>query len=101
MPPTTQQPSAHPHIPQTAIRTSAPPARQEKRTVTLFFCYARIDETLLRKLKAQLLPLQKQGIITMWYDRDISAGAEWEHEINVQLNTAEVILLLVSPDFLA
>ncbi len=47
------------------------------------------------------MPLQRQGIIKLWHDRDISAGAEWEHEINEQLNSSEVILLLVSPSFLA
>jgi tetratricopeptide (TPR) repeat protein len=44
--------------------------------------------------------LQRQGLINMWYDRDISAGKEWEHEISQHLNTAQIILLLVSPDFM-
>lgn len=69
-------------------------------SVSIFFCYAHEDETLLKKLKAHLRPLQRQGLVTVWYDRDISAGSDWEQQINEQLNSAQIILLLVSPDFM-
>src|SRR6266571_4330806 len=68
--------------------------------VKIFCCYAHEDEALLKKLKTQLRPLQRQGLVDVWYDRDISAGTEWEQEIKEQLNTAQIILLLVSPDFM-
>lgn len=69
--------------------------------VKIFCCYAHEDEALLAKLKTQLWPLQRQGLIDVWQDRDINAGTEWEQAIKEQLNTAQIILLLVSPDFLA
>lgn len=69
--------------------------------VKIFFCYAREDEILLNKLKKHLIPLQREGLIELWYDRDISAGTEWEREININLNAAQIVLLLVSPDFIA
>lgn len=69
--------------------------------VKIFFCYAHEDELLLNKLKSHLSPLQREGLIDVWHDRDISAGAEWEKEIDINLNTAQIILLLISPDFLA
>jgi hypothetical protein len=68
--------------------------------VSIFFCYAREDEALLNKLKAHLRPLQRQGLIDVWHDRDISAGTEWEQEIKKHLNEAKIILLLFSPDFI-
>jgi WD40 repeat protein len=68
--------------------------------VTIFFCYARKDKALLNELKAHLRPLQWQGLIEVWDDGDISAGTEWEKEISKHLNTAQIILLLVSPDFM-
>ena len=68
--------------------------------VKLFFCYAHEDEPLLNKLKSHLSPLRRQGLIELWHDRDISAGTEWEEEIKDQLNTAQIILLLISPDFM-
>lgn len=68
--------------------------------VKLFFCYAHEDEALLNKLKANLKPLQRQGLIDVWHDREISAGTDWEQEIKAQLDTAQIILLLISPDFM-
>jgi hypothetical protein len=73
----------------------------EQKRVTVFFCYARKDEPLLNQLKNHLQPLQRQGLIKFWYDREIRAGSEWEPEIKKQLDTAQIILLLVSPDFIA
>src|SRR6266699_967548 len=69
--------------------------------VKIFCCYAHEDEALLKKLKTHLWPLQRQGLIDVWHDRDINAGTEWEQVIKEQLNTAQIILLLVSPDFMA
>ncbi len=66
-----------------------------------FFCYAHKDKQLLYRLKIHLKPLQRQGLIDMCYDGDISAGTEWEPEITRYLKVAQVILLLVSPDFIA
>jgi hypothetical protein len=69
--------------------------------VNVFFCYAHEDEPLLKRLKIYLTLMQRQGLIALWHDRDISAGTEWEEEISEKLNTAQIILLLVSPDFIA
>ena len=66
----------------------------------IFFCYAHEDEPLLKKLKSHLRPLQRAGLIDVWHDRDISAGTDWEQQIKDHLNTAQIILLLVSPDFM-
>ena len=68
--------------------------------VKVFFCYAHEDEALLNILKAHLKPLQRRGLIDVWHDRDINAGTEWEQEISKHLNEADIILLLVSPDFM-
>ena len=68
--------------------------------ISLFFCYVREDEKLLKKLKTHLRPLQRQGLIDVWYDRDIRAGTEWEPEIQHHLNAAQMVLLLISPDFM-
>src|SRR5437899_10172103 len=69
--------------------------------VKVFCCYAHENEPLLKRLKTYLTPMQRQGLIHIWHDRDISAGTAWEQEIREQLNTAQIILLLVSPDFMA
>ena len=51
--------------------------------VKIFCCYAHEDEALLNQLKRHLIPLQRQGLIDVWYDRDINAGTEWEQEIKI------------------
>jgi tetratricopeptide (TPR) repeat protein len=68
--------------------------------VNLFYCYAHEDEELLTRLKPHLNPLQRQGLIDVWYSREISPGTEWERELDKHLNAAPIILLLVSPDFM-
>src|SRR6266704_6936151 len=70
-------------------------------SIEIFCCYARKDQTLLNELKAHLMPLQRQGLINIWADTDIGAGIAWEEEIDKHLNIAQIILLLVSPDFMA
>ena len=69
--------------------------------VEIFCCYAHNDQLLLNELKTHLIPLQRQGLITSWADTDIDAGMEWENEINKHLDAAQIILLLISPDFIA
>src|SRR2546421_1670343 len=69
--------------------------------VEIFCCYAHKDKQLLEELKSHLRPLQRQGLISIWNDSDISPGSNWEEAIHSHLTTAHIILLLVSPDFMA
>ncbi len=69
--------------------------------VEVFVSYAHEDERLWNKLRVHLEPLQRHGLISIWHDRKINAGVQWQCEINNHLNTAQIILLLVSPDFMA
>src|SRR5947208_2258057 len=74
---------------------------EQKRVMEIFFSYAREDERLRSRLEKHLSTLKQQGHISAWYDRMIGAGKEWDNEINAHLNTANIILLLISPDFMA
>src|SRR6266487_1759942 len=69
--------------------------------VKIFCCYARKDQQIMNELRKHLIPLQRQELITLWADIDIDAGEEWEKVIDQHLNTAQIILLLISPDFMA
>jgi hypothetical protein len=69
--------------------------------VAVFFSYSQQDECLRDKLAAQLSILERQGAIATWHEREILAGAERAKEIDAHLNSADIILLLVSADFLA
>lgn len=68
---------------------------------TLFFSYSHRDETLRDELEIHLAMLKRQKVVTSWHDRRIGAGKEIDDEIDRYLEEADLVLLLVSPDFLA
>ncbi len=68
--------------------------------IKLFYSYSHKDEELKEELEKHLSLLRREGIIDDWDFRKIEAGKEWENEINRKLKTADVILLLISPDFI-
>ena len=70
-------------------------------TIEVFFSYASEDEKLRNQLEKHLSILKRQEVITGWHHRKITAGKESENDINIHLNTAQVILLLISSDFIA
>jgi len=45
--------------------------------------------------------LKRDGVIQGWHDRRISGGQEWNGGIDAHMKSADIILLLVSSDFLA
>jgi internalin A len=69
--------------------------------VKVFYSYSHKDEALRDELETHLKLLQRQGVISFWDDRKIAAGEEWKAAINKNLEAAEIILLLISPDFIA
>src|SRR2546421_7560104 len=71
------------------------------KPLSLFCSYAHKDEAYLELLQAHLAPLQRQGIITVRHNREIVPGTEWERAIDERMSTADIILLLISVDFLA
>lgn len=69
--------------------------------IEIFYSYSHKDEKLRSKIETHLSLLKQQGLVIDWHDRKINAGKELQREINNYINTAQIILLLVSPDFLA
>jgi hypothetical protein len=67
----------------------------------LFYSYSHEDEQLRDELAKFLAPLKHQGRIVEWYDRKIEPGLRWESVISDKLQSAHLILLLVTADFLA
>src|ERR1019366_5306950 len=68
---------------------------------SVFFSYSHKDEALRNQLEIQLTMLKRQGVISTWHDRRLIAGDGVDQAISKQLEAADIILLLVSPDFLA
>jgi formylglycine-generating enzyme required for sulfatase activity len=70
------------------------------RPIKLFFSYSHQDEKLRDELAKQLSTLRRKKVIADWHDRQIGAGENWAQAIEENLKSADIILLLVSPDFL-
>ena len=68
--------------------------------LNVFISYAHKDEELCKRLLAHLRQMQRDSIINPWHDRQIIAGQEWAGKIDENLEAADIILLLISSDFL-
>lgn len=68
---------------------------------SLFFSYSHKDEELRNELETHLALLKRQGVITSWHDRRITAGSDIDKTISSELESSQIILLLVSAHFLA
>ncbi len=69
--------------------------------ISIFYSYAPQDKAFCDQLEAHLTILELSGRITGWHQRKILAGQEHAKETAAHLNAAQVILLLISPDFLS
>jgi hypothetical protein len=69
--------------------------------VSIFISYSRKDSELKDQLLEHLSSLRQDDTVTVWHDRQIEAGDAWSSAIDTHLELADIILLLVSPGFLA
>ncbi|MCX5820220.1 MAG: toll/interleukin-1 receptor domain-containing protein [Deltaproteobacteria bacterium] len=72
-----------------------------ERPIEIFFSYAHEDEALMDMILLQLVVRERIGEIVKWHDRMIPAGDEWRTQIDGRIERAHVILLFMSPHFLA
>lgn len=75
-------------------------SQADNQAIKVFFSYAKEDEELRNELAKHLKLLERKKVIKAWSDHDIKGGNEQNAEIEKQLNTAQIILLLISPDFI-
>lgn len=73
----------------------------DRTPTTIFYSYSHKDESLQEQLETHLSLLCRNGYVKTWHDRCITPGKEWEAIIDHHMDEADVILLLVSPDFIA
>jgi hypothetical protein len=77
------------------------PANSDKKALLVFYSYSHKDEKFRKQLSDSLSELRRAGAITEWHDREITAGDQWADEIDERMETADLILLLISRDFIA
>jgi internalin A len=74
---------------------------ERERAARVFVSYSHRDERQLNELKTHLSPLERLKLIETWYDRRIVAGEDFGQKVNENINSADIILLLISADFIA
>lgn len=67
---------------------------------SIFFSYSHVDESLRDQIEKQLALLKRQGLVETWHDRRIGAGSDFAKEIDEHVESDDIVLLLVSADFL-
>jgi TPR repeat protein len=75
--------------------------KSKRPPLNVFYSYAHADEEFRDGVDCHLRLLQRQGLINAWHDRKIGTGTEWKEQIDSHLRSADIVLLLVSADFLA
>jgi len=70
------------------------------KPLRIFCSYSHKDEEHLNELRTWLRGLEQQELIEWWHDREIVPSWEWEEAIDKNLRSAEIIILLVTPDFM-
>ncbi len=69
--------------------------------VEIYFSYVKEDESLVKQLQNQLTFLLRQGLIIDWHRGKVIPGQVVSAEVAKHLNAAPVILLFISPEYLA
>ncbi|GAB4519780.1 MAG: hypothetical protein Tsb0020_38350 [Haliangiales bacterium] len=83
------------------LRYAASTCAAAPRKQRLFYSYAHADEDRRDRLELHLSLLQRQGVIAPWHDRRVAPGSDRRADIDEHLERADIILLLISADFLA
>lgn len=73
---------------------------RENQALKVFVSYSHADEKLKDAVLRHLKPLERMNLITEWHDRKLLAGDSWGDEISRNLEAADIVLLLVSIDFI-
>ena len=71
-----------------------------EEAIKIFYSYSRKDMDMRNRLENHLAALRKANRISTWHDLQLEAGTEWEPAILNKLDTADIILLLISSDFI-
>ena len=69
--------------------------------VRVFVSYSHRDEKWKDRLMAHLGLLERTGQVNVWDDRKMQAGDQWRQQIKNEITQADIVVMLISADFLA
>ena len=82
-----------------AIMANPKPANRTDTCVEIFYSYVTEDKQLAQQLQKQLAPLEKRGLIANWDRYKVAGGADLE-ERQRHLDTAAIVVVFVSPEYI-
>jgi hypothetical protein len=88
-------------VPGTTPAAAVPVPAPAAGPIEVFLCYARGDAELLERLESHLALMRRQGLISAWHAGLVGEGEEIGEAVRERLEAAQIILLLVSAQFLA
>jgi hypothetical protein len=97
----------HPGTPSTPARPVVQPppntrsSAKDNDSITIFYCYAPEDAYYCRELEKHLASLRRQKMVNSWHGLNMQAGDIARDEMDRALRAADIVLLLISPDFMA
>ena len=83
-----------------SVALAAAPGAAPQKALQIFVSYSHVDEKLKDELIKHLSPLKRLNLIEAWHDRKISAGDQWDTKIDDALKSADIVLLIISIDFI-
>ena len=87
--------------PKTAVAETLKEVKKTSgKPLSVFISYSKSDKEYLDSFRKYLKPLERKGAIQIWDDTKLKAGDVWEVAIENQLNTADIIVFLVSSDLI-
>ncbi|CAK8723160.1 hypothetical protein KKHLCK_12465 [Candidatus Electrothrix laxa] len=72
-----------------------------KKPVKIFCSYSHKDESFREELEIHASSLMREKLVEIWHDRKIMPGQNWEDAIDIHLEESEIVILLISPNFIA
>jgi nucleoside phosphorylase len=95
-PQSTQKPAQLPRTPSGKQADGTGP-------IEVFISYAEEDERFKKQLETHLAQLKRDKTIRPWYSQQTQLGLiqGWEQEIAEHIDSAQIVLLLMSPSFIA
>jgi len=69
-------------------------------SLKLFISYSHADEEHLKEFRKHLVTLRRNKVLSDWHDREMVSGDDFETEIKEELLSADLIVFMVSVDFL-
>lgn len=89
------------HLAELYLKRTEKKETTNHQQIDVFISYSHKDEELKNELEKHLESLKRMNFIRTWNDRKITAGREWENEIDSNLVKSKIFLALISPDFIS